>query len=151
MSCLCLLYAHEVYWSLCFCLFFFCLMIRRPPRSTRTDTLFPYTTLFRSLLSQIAEQFMHLQDQEPLVGHRAEIAVEAVDHDDARAVLLHAGADIGREFSGRELSRIDLLYAQFARCQGFVEDRRSVVSGKGVSVRLDLGGRVYIQKKKKKI
>src|SRR3546814_1443546 len=30
---------------------FLCLMIRRPPRSTRTDTLFPYTTLFRSLLS----------------------------------------------------------------------------------------------------
>src|SRR3546814_10200384 len=30
-------------------LFYFCfLMIRRPPRSTRTDTLFPYTTLFRS-------------------------------------------------------------------------------------------------------
>src|SRR3546814_1916539 len=28
--------------------FLFCLMIRRPPRSTRTDTLFPYTTLFRS-------------------------------------------------------------------------------------------------------
>src|SRR3546814_13358819 len=27
---------------------FFCLMIRLPPRSTRTDTLFPYTTLFRS-------------------------------------------------------------------------------------------------------
>src|SRR3546814_4513892 len=27
-------------------------MIRRPPRSTRTDTLFPYTTLFRSLLLQ---------------------------------------------------------------------------------------------------
>src|SRR3546814_3371871 len=29
--------------------FFFFLMIRRPPRSTRTDPLFPYTTLFRSL------------------------------------------------------------------------------------------------------
>src|SRR3546814_4070001 len=28
--------------------FFYFLMIRRPPRSTRTDTLFPYTTLFRS-------------------------------------------------------------------------------------------------------
>src|SRR3546814_2635485 len=28
---------------------FLFLMIRRPPRSTRTDTLFPYTTLFRSL------------------------------------------------------------------------------------------------------
>src|SRR3546814_12855957 len=33
---------------ICLMLFFF-LMIRRPPRSTRTDTLFPYTTLFRSL------------------------------------------------------------------------------------------------------
>src|SRR3546814_14713113 len=32
-------------------LFFFFLMIRRPPRSTRTDTLFPYTTLFRSRVS----------------------------------------------------------------------------------------------------
>src|SRR3546814_12563234 len=29
----------------------FFLMIRRPPRSTRTDTLFPYTTLFRSFES----------------------------------------------------------------------------------------------------
>src|SRR3546814_9122359 len=29
-------------------MFFFFLMIRRPPRATRTDTLFPYTTLFRS-------------------------------------------------------------------------------------------------------
>src|SRR3546814_4880795 len=32
---------------------FFFLMIRRPPRSTRTDTLFPYTTLFRSGLAAI--------------------------------------------------------------------------------------------------
>src|SRR3546814_17208654 len=31
-----------------FVFFFFFLMIRQPPRSTRTDTLFPYTTLFRS-------------------------------------------------------------------------------------------------------
>src|SRR3546814_1438151 len=31
-------------------LFFFFLMIRRPPRSTLTDTLFPYTTLFLSLV-----------------------------------------------------------------------------------------------------
>src|SRR3546814_16280953 len=29
-------------------------MIRRPPRSTRTDTLFPYTTLFRSLVDPAA-------------------------------------------------------------------------------------------------
>src|SRR3546814_10539460 len=32
----------------CLVFLFFVLMIRRPPRSTRTDTLFPYTTLFRS-------------------------------------------------------------------------------------------------------
>src|SRR3546814_7621046 len=35
------------------CSVFFFLMIRRPPRSTRTDTLFPYTTLFRSRRSAI--------------------------------------------------------------------------------------------------
>src|SRR3546814_11536338 len=34
--------------GICFVFLFFFLMIRRPPRSTRTDTLFPYTTLFRS-------------------------------------------------------------------------------------------------------
>src|SRR5216110_1370470 len=32
-----------------FCFFFFFLMIRRPPRSTQAHTLFPYTTLFRSV------------------------------------------------------------------------------------------------------
>src|SRR3546814_4448129 len=36
---------HFAVCSFCLCF----LMIRRPPRSTRTDTLFPYTTLFRSL------------------------------------------------------------------------------------------------------
>src|SRR3546814_7054880 len=35
----------------CIVVFFF-LMIRRPPRSTRTDTLFPYTTLFRSIVDE---------------------------------------------------------------------------------------------------
>src|SRR3546814_5664135 len=38
-----------MYVMLCFVLVLFFLMIRRPPRSTRTDTLFPYTTIFRSL------------------------------------------------------------------------------------------------------
>src|SRR3546814_13527911 len=35
-------------------MYFFFLMIRRPPRSTRTDTLFPYTTLFRSSNSYLS-------------------------------------------------------------------------------------------------
>src|SRR3546814_5723590 len=39
-----------LYYISCRYLFLFFLMIRRPPRSTRTDTLFPYTTLFRSRL-----------------------------------------------------------------------------------------------------
>src|SRR3546814_19639701 len=35
---------------------FIFLMIRRPPRSTRTDTLFPYTTLFRSFGARVQRQ-----------------------------------------------------------------------------------------------
>src|SRR3546814_8664092 len=46
-------------------------MIRRPPRSTRTDTLFPYTTLFRS---GCAVDFLHLR------VNRREIVRRADDH-----------------------------------------------------------------------
>src|SRR3546814_17472653 len=57
---------------LCLWIFFF-LMIRRPPRSTRTDTLFPYTTLFRShLLAQPAPASL-------LALHQ--LAAPAVDRD----------------------------------------------------------------------
>src|SRR3546814_15274793 len=56
----------------------FFLMIRRPPRSTRTDTLFPYTTLFRS------------DFQVKIQGHRIELgeieAVLAAHPEVARAV-----------------------------------------------------------------
>src|SRR3546814_14605901 len=38
---------------MCCCVFFFFLIILRPPRSTRTDTLFPYTTLFRSRFAHL--------------------------------------------------------------------------------------------------
>src|SRR3546814_5080338 len=44
---------------------FFLLMIRRPPRSTRTDTLFPYTTLFRSSQPSVGHD---------LAGHDADSA-----------------------------------------------------------------------------
>src|SRR3546814_9159069 len=44
-------------------------MIRRPPRSTRTDTVFPYTTLFRSLVEDIAGgAYRHLQAGERLLA-----------------------------------------------------------------------------------
>src|SRR3546814_21153260 len=60
----------NVFSSLCcifsvhLCIFFFFLMIRRPPRSTRTDTLFPYTTLFRSGLLRIVERAHTVARQE---------------------------------------------------------------------------------------
>src|SRR3546814_15485384 len=44
----------------------FFLRLRRPPRSTRTDTLFPYTTLFRSLMAEgkdkLAQTYARMQD-----------------------------------------------------------------------------------------
>src|SRR3546814_11258032 len=46
-------------------MYFFFLMIRRPPRSTRTDTLFPYTTLFRSLSESIARGHYGINLSEP--------------------------------------------------------------------------------------
>src|SRR3546814_12657810 len=60
--------------TLCvFCCSFFFLMIRRPPRSTRTDTLFPYTTLFRSLVGEkthdrVAEQLQFFVAHHPASG-----------------------------------------------------------------------------------
>src|SRR3546814_15748752 len=41
-------FARRAHFGVSAVVCFFFLMIRRPPRSTRTDTLFPYTTLFRS-------------------------------------------------------------------------------------------------------
>src|SRR3546814_19305289 len=52
------------------------LMIRRPPRSTRTDTLFPYTTLFRSLVESALDHIKLLQDQD---FHEYKVAVKASD------------------------------------------------------------------------
>src|SRR3546814_13899889 len=46
--CSVLLVSSDCAHSIDYLFVFFFLMIRRPPRSTRTDTLFPYTTLFRS-------------------------------------------------------------------------------------------------------
>src|SRR3546814_17794413 len=60
----------------------FFLMIRRPPRSTRTDTLFPYTTLFRSrfLQRRIGKMRDPLEDGE--VGQSGN---QAARHDDGLA------------------------------------------------------------------
>src|SRR3546814_19576724 len=54
-------------------------MIRRPPRSTRTDTLFPYTTLFRSMA--LASRGPILAYWSDLIAHlRLELAHEIHEH-----------------------------------------------------------------------
>src|SRR3546814_12856253 len=71
------LFALQLIFHIVFCLqyltcslLFFFLMIRRPPRSTRTDTLFPYTTLFRSLPTRLdLPQRLHRQPPQPLLRH----------------------------------------------------------------------------------
>src|SRR3546814_16089366 len=56
-------------------------MIRRPPRSTRTDTLFPYTTLFRSEGRAVAQRLLAqadvvLESYRPGVAKRLEVDYE---------------------------------------------------------------------------
>src|SRR3546814_7907670 len=59
-------------------------MIRRPPRSTRTDTLLPYTTLFRSGRVQVHEVVAHWVDLEDIALH-CPTRLAGVEHD--RVVL----------------------------------------------------------------
>src|SRR3546814_16330016 len=80
---------------------FFFLMIRRPPRSTRTDTLFPYTTLFRSKFGDAAAQRRDHVDLGAGVGagyDRAKshgIGTRNVEHEEARRALRHGRPDFG--------------------------------------------------------
>src|SRR3546814_15269160 len=76
---------------------FFLLMKRRPPSSTRTDTLFPYTTLFRSLAAGTAN-FLHAD----IVGARDEgpphpVAAIVAPHHPNLAALEIDGAQIVRD------------------------------------------------------
>src|SRR3546814_3835970 len=59
-----------------YCYIFFFLRIRRQPRSTRTDTLFPYTTLFRSL-GLVADRIVHAGRAEDAVADEALPALPA--------------------------------------------------------------------------
>src|SRR3546814_6837282 len=67
-------------------------MIRRPPRSTRTDTLFPYTTLFRS-------------QGNPIVGRQQfdQLAVDDAETDGNLTILLRAPRADGRAGDRREV------------------------------------------------
>src|SRR3546814_16431781 len=81
-------------------------MIRRPPRSTRTDTLFPYTTLFRSHLRVLIARRGEENEGEAalLIVHAPELAeteqIEEADrflrvgHADHRVEIFHSGSSI---------------------------------------------------------
>src|SRR3546814_4390972 len=71
-------------------------MIRRPPISTRTDTLFPYTTLFRSPLAREGAEFGPLGDDVDQPAGRVaaeERALRPAQHLDALAIAKLGQAD----------------------------------------------------------
>src|SRR3546814_4142822 len=85
-------------------------MIRTPPRSTRTYTLFPYTTLFRSVERDVADRLHLLQDHRLGLGVPVDRArrllplchpLEAVYHHAGRGCHRHAGA-VPRSFRSEE-------------------------------------------------
>src|SRR3546814_15320912 len=68
----------------------FCLMMRRPPRSTRTDTLFPYPTLFRSVLDRIiSSQIQRLHQLHARPQFAAAFAFDLICCPVAGAVLFY--------------------------------------------------------------
>src|SRR3546814_12261457 len=87
----------------------FCfLMIRRPPRSTRTDTLFPYTTLFRS------PGPVPVGGREPVVD-RVELALEVgvVVGADPQAVGQRGEHERSEEHTSELQSLMRISYAVF--------------------------------------
>src|SRR3546814_18027695 len=74
---------------------YFFLMIRRPPRSTRTDTLFPYTTLVRSQAERAVGRETVERAVDPLLRHMQRRADRMAERqpgvDDARHALLPPG------------------------------------------------------------
>src|SRR3546814_16947021 len=87
-------------------LFFFFLMIRRPPRSTRTDTLFPYTTLFRSTTHLAARHIQRLGRRIDDLVDRLHGEVEGHELDDRlQAAEGGADADAGETLLGER--RVD--------------------------------------------
>src|SRR3546814_3448661 len=77
-------------------------MIRRPPRSTRTDTLFPYTTLFRSrvALADLAAGNGRKAGVEHNAQRRHELRVVAEAHGELRIVGQH-GVRAGQDRAAR--------------------------------------------------
>src|SRR3546814_20652097 len=120
----------------------FLLRIRRPPRSTRTDTLFPYTTLFRSKrVHPSPSAYDHGQDEE---GRRL-LQLPAKYLDRRLSAVGRGPADVGAHaHDGDRHPGRDGLNV-------YLSDRKSGVEGKSVYVRVDLGGCRITKKKHKHI
>src|SRR3546814_11052780 len=88
-----------------FIFLFFFLMIRRPPRSTRTDTLFPYTTLFRSVRGQHLEieraRARPGRELAPVIQRVGEFRIEPAD---AQELAL---AEIAADLQDRKSTRLN--------------------------------------------
>src|SRR3546814_12713972 len=130
-------------------------MIRRPPRSTRTDTLFPYTTLFRSLGWKKARKnkitVYHGSMTKPLnlsVDRSAKTTLaEQIRHEIATAIESGVLEPGGRLPSWQDLAA-QLGVARGTVRTAYEKDRKSVGSGKSVSALVDLCGRLIIKTKK---
>src|SRR3546814_21054517 len=82
-------------------------MIRRPPRSTRTDTLFPYTTLFRS---ESAAGIVFLHEVRPGPASRSSGIQVAQRAGIPPAVIRHASRELSRlEAQGAATPQLDLF------------------------------------------
>src|SRR3546814_1357218 len=92
--------------------FFFFLMIRLPPRSTRTDTLFPYTTLFRSLASPSASRHAAQKRSEPDERHCCE-GWPGHDRDDRPLRKAQCGRSRSEEHTSELQSLMRISYAVF--------------------------------------
>src|SRR3546814_5398053 len=94
-------------------------MIRRPPRSTRTDTLFPYTTLFRS-------QFLRLGDRRLLVELHTGLAVDVFLHQLGHALHRHLGAgDAAGTFGDRLGHGLDMAVGAVVQDENLGHDARN--------------------------
>src|SRR3546814_12163806 len=91
-------------------------MIRRPPRSTRTDTLFPYTTLFRSSsLQRVAGVQVSNDNHNELSGVRIRGLTDILTTVDGREVFTTTGRNFDlQDLPADALSRIDVYKSQTA-------------------------------------
>src|SRR3546814_5856118 len=108
-------------------------MIRRPPRSTRTDTLFPYTTLFRSDAAAGRQAFG--QHAPALTGHRraADDRVDRHEHvaTDDRAVherRTRIVAARSEEHTSELQSLMRISYAVFCLKKKKTQNKRKTLS-----------------------